>query len=221
MSQIIIGYTAEGTTDIRFLSNVIQRTFIDIGFECRKEIEVVEPIIYVPKGAEATFLEQILECCKSADQKGAMVFCIHVDADDKSDKNVFDTRMTPVLDHIEMEQSGVCKNIVPIIPVHMTESWMLADTELLKNEIGTDLSDVTLKLNRNPETIAKPKAVIIEAIRIARESLAKKRRHELTISELYQPIGQKISLEALSALTSFNKFKEAVREVYRKLNYLQ
>lgn len=115
----------------------------------------------------------------------------------------------------------MCRNIVPIIPVHMTESWMLADIELLKNEIGTTLSNVDLGLNRMPESVAQPKDLINNAIRISRTGLVRRRRHELTINQLYQPIGQKIALDRLDQLPSYAKFKEAVRAAYRKLNYLQ
>lgn len=222
MSQIIIGYTTEGTTDIRFLSSIIQRTFVEIGFECVMEIEILEPIIYIPKSKNNTFINQILTCSEEAHNNGVMAFCVHVDADSNNDSDVLQTRIDPLLQEIEINISKICKNIVPIIPVQMTEAWMLADKQLLKDEIGVPASsDAHLGLHRAPETIADPKAIITEAIRIAREPMVRRRRKDLTISELYQPIGQKMSLEMLDALPSYLKFKESVRSAYRKLNYLQ
>jgi hypothetical protein len=221
MSQIIIGYTVEGTTDIRFLSSIIERTFIDVAGECSRQIEVVTPITYIEKGKGNQFSDQILKCSKEAFEKGVMAFCVHVDADEDNDEDVFHTRIRPAISAINGCTENVCGNLVPIIPVQMTESWMLADKQLLKEEIGTDMTDSQLGINRAPESIANPKDVINEAIRLAREPLAKRRRKNLTIAELYQPIGQKIPLEILERLLSYMKFKEAVRSAYQHLNYLQ
>ena len=112
-----------------------------------------------------------------------------------------------------------CKILTPVIPVRMMEAWMLADKELLKSEIGTTKSDNDLKINRDPETIADPKAVIEEAIRIAQSDLPK-RRQRLTISDLYAIIGDKISINKLLSLDSYQKFQDEVRATYRTLNYM-
>lgn len=221
MSQIIIGYTTEGTTDSRFLSSVIYRTFVNVGFECRKEIEVVEPLIYIEKGNENNFVEKIHGCCRMSSEKGVMVFCIHVDSDSNNDENVFTTRMRPLSERINAEEREICKNIVPVVPVQMIESWMLADKQLLKEEIGTMMSDAELGINKHPEWVTDPKKIIEDAIRIAREGMVRRRRRDLTISELYQPLGQKIAIENLDKLPSYMKFKDAVRVAYRALNYLQ
>ena len=40
--QLFIGLVAEGPTDIRFLKNVVQRTFEDIAYkECAQEVEIL------------------------------------------------------------------------------------------------------------------------------------------------------------------------------------
>ncbi len=221
MSQIIIGYTTEGTTDIRFLSSIIERTFVEIAFECSRQIEVVTPVIYIRKQGGISFNEQIVKCSKDAFEKGVMVFCVHVDADNSNDTEVYKTHIEPSFQAINNEADGVCKNVVPIIPVQMTEAWMLVDKQLLKDEIGTNLNDTDLGIHREVESIADPKEVITEAIRVARMHLTKKRRKDLTISELYQPIGQKLSLAILDTLPSYEKFKNAVRNAYKFLSYLQ
>lgn len=98
---------------------------------------------------------------------------------------------------------------------------MLADTKLLKRQIGTNKPDQELGLSRNPESIAKPKEVVQEAIRVARANMPKKRRKDLNISELYQPMGQEIDLRKLSGLTAYRKFQENMRDAFRSLNLLQ
>lgn len=101
----------------------------------------------------------------------------------------------------------------------MMEAWMLADKDLLKAEIGTRKSDNDLGIDRDPEVIADPKSVIEEAIRVAQSDLPR-RRQRLTISDLYEIIGDKISIDKLLLLNSYRRFQEEVRSTYRALNYM-
>ena len=100
--------------------------------------------------------------------------------------------------------------MIAIIPVYMTEAWMLADKELFKKELGTDKSDRALGIDKKPETIRDPKDTIKQAIRIAFDHLPK-RRNRPKIEELYQPIGAKIRLQKLATLPSFQRFKEELQ----------
>ena len=102
----------------------------------------------------------------------------------------------------------------------MTEAWMLADTELLKDEIGTLKSDEELGFGRPPESLPNPKKIIKQTISKVFRDLPRRRTRPVIISELYSPIGQKVSLEKSAQLPSYQKFKEAVRGAYRKLNYM-
>ncbi|MFB2919677.1 MULTISPECIES: hypothetical protein [Aerosakkonema] len=42
----------------------------------------------------------------------------------------------------------------------------------------------------------------------------------MTIGELYQPIAQQIELNKLNSLPYYQKFKEAVRNIFTELGYL-
>ncbi|MEB0262343.1 MULTISPECIES: DUF4276 family protein [unclassified Mucilaginibacter] len=221
MSQISIAFSTEGNTDVRLLEGILQRTFISVGGECTSQIEVIDPIISVNKEHGNDFVTQMESCAKKAFANGAMVFCVHVDADSANDQLVITNKIKPLSDFFAAHpDSDICKILVSIIPVHMSESWMLADKELLKEEIGTDKTDLELGLNRPPESYADPKSAIEAAIRIARQNMVRRRRHELKISDLYRSIGQKIELHKLEQLPSFLKFKESVRDSYKSLNYL-
>ena len=110
-----------------------------------------------------------------------------------------------------------CKIIVPVIPVHMMEAWILADLNLFKTQIGSDKSDLEFGLHRDPESVSDPKMLIDEAIRIARVELPKRRRAELKRNDLYQPIGSAISLVKLDALSSYRTFCNDVRIAYKSL----
>lgn len=150
-----------------------------------------------------------------------MILCVHADADAPDSSGCFQHKISPAFEQVTLSaHTQLCKLLVAVVPVRMTEAWMLAETDLLKKEIGTTKSDAELGLNRNPESIANPKRLIADAIRIARQDEVKRRRRELSIEELYLPIGQKVSLTALERLPAYQQFKEAVRSAFRQLNYL-
>ena len=217
--QIFVGLISEGPTDNRFLESIVNRTFNEIAFECTGDIEtVVVPLKIESVGLD--FVEKTIKASeKGTNEYGIMVLCVHTDADGPSETKAFEFKIVPAQDALS-EKATLCQILVALIPVQMIEAWMLADKELFKHEIGTSLRDIDLNIHRDPEQIADPKFTIQEAIRIAREGMTKRRRHELNISDLYSTLGQKIAIEKLNALRSFQNFKESVREAYRKLNYL-
>ena len=217
--QLIIGFATEGTTDYRFLESIIQRTFEDVAFECVGQIEIL-PVKYFKKQI-GDIISQNEHHARTAYELGVSILCIHKDADNDSDLDAFSFNINPSFEAIRNNPNeNLCKNLVAIVPIHEIEAWMLADKELFRNEIGTKKSDNDLGINRIPESITDPKQAIIDAIRISNQDLPKKRRKDLTISELYQIIGATISTEQLGTLSSYAKFKEAVRESMRQLNYL-
>ena len=219
MSNIVtIGYSVEGTTDKRFLNAVIRKTFEDVALQCESEIDVYDPI-YFHKPRGKGFTEQIKEVAERAYKDGINILCIHADADDDDDTNTHQTKIKPAFDTIDALEDQICKNLVAVVPIHMIEAWMLADKELLKKEIGTLKSDDDLTINRAPETIADPKDTIKSALRISQEGLSKRRKH-IEIGDLYQPLGQKLSIERLQSLSSYNKFRTSVEDAFKKLNYL-
>ena len=219
IKQIIVALTTEGTTDSRFLESIIQRSFENAAFDCAGQIEVL-PVQYIEKQS-GDFIEVVKLNAQLAGNSGVMVLCIHSDADDATDTNTFTDKINPAFTAVmDMQGKHICKSLVAIVPVHMTEAWMLSDTELLKAEIGTDKSDQEVGIDGSPEVYSDPKDIIEAVIRIARQDLTKRRRRDLTIGELYAPIGQKVSLDALENLPSYRKFREAVRDVLKNLNYL-
>lgn len=217
--QIIIGLVTEGTTDIRFLESVVRRTFESVAFECDQDIDIfIHPLKTSKTGL--SFVDYIKNASGDGITSfGIMTLAVHTDADrDTYDKRM-DNKIHPAQNTLNALNDDYCKLLTPVIPVRMIEAWMLADKKLLKSEIGTTISDNDLGINRNPETIADPKQVIEEAIRIATADLSK-RRKKLSISELYAIIGDTVSIVELEKLDSYRKFQEAVRNTYRALNYM-
>lgn len=217
MSNIIqIAYTTEGTTDERFLGNIIEKTFEELLFESDTEIEIHSPV-HVSEAAD-TFKEKIKTVATKYNY--FHVICIHCDSDDQDTMAVHTNKINPAFELVN-NTDNACKNLVAVIPVQMTEAWMLADIDLLLTETNTKKTCDELNLPcrpRNIEMIADPKTRIKKALRIAQ--IGSRRRSILNISNLYSPISQKITMKQLEQLPSFRSFKEAVRRSLINLNYL-
>ena len=217
---LIIGLMTEGSTDIRFLSSIVARTFEELIISESDELPDIYPIEVI-NSISGTFNESVIHAATTAEESGIMILCIHADADARTDKGCFDNKINPAFQEVYNIRDSICKNLVPVIPIQMTEAWMLADINLLKEELMTDKSNETLQLSRQPESIANPKDVIKTAINIAQEEIPKRRKqYEITIADLYLPIGQKIILSKLKVLPSYRKFVDFSRQALVSLRYL-
>jgi hypothetical protein len=216
IKQIIIALATEGSSDHRFLPNIIQRTFERVAFEDQQEIEIFEPICLSQISGE-NIREKAKKYASQAVEQGAMVLCFHADADDKTDENAFKERINLAFNAIKSDKGDLCKNLVAIVPIQMTEAWMLADKELLKKQLCTKKSDSELAIDKHPESFSNPKETIKNAINKAREGIAKRYRNKLKIDDLYSPLGTKIELSKLESLSSYKKFEKAVRDIFPQL----
>jgi hypothetical protein len=213
-----MAFTAEGTTDQRFLESIIKRTFEEVAFQCEGLIEVYDPV-YIKFPKKDGFVAGVSTVAVEAFNVGINILCIHVDADNEDNSEAIQYKINPSFKAVDELNDNACKNLVAIIPVYMSEAWMLADKELLKEEIGTTKSDEELGILKDAESIPDPKDVIKNAVRIAQSNLSK-RRNKISIGDLYQPVGQKLPIDKLEELQSYKKFKSAVEDAFRKLNYL-
>lgn len=220
MSNILqIGFTTEGITDVRLLKNIIWKTFQSVAFECNTSIEVYEPELLEKKGE--TFNEQILNL--TIEHNYFHVICVHRDSDSPSMDITNENMIKPSFEGVMNHEGDNCKILVPLIPVQMSEAWMLVSKQLLKNKIGTNLTDQELGLptrTRQIEGISNPKELIINAIRIAKHSSTKRRRRDFTIASLYSPISQELEVSDLEKLNSYRSFKDSVRVAFERLNYV-
>jgi hypothetical protein len=218
MSNILqIAYTTEGNTDERFLGNIIEKTFESLLFNSNIEIEIYPPVHVTGKGN--SFNEIIKSVATMFNY--FHVICVHCDADRPSSDVVLTRKINPAFQLVE-ETENACNNLVAVIPVQMTEAWMLVDVDLFLGEINTNKSCDELNLpckTSQIENIANPKARIEEALREAQTNLPK-RRSKIKIADLYTPISQKLNMAQLEQLSSFRAFKENVRSSLINLNYL-
>ncbi len=224
--QLFIAFTAEGSTDYRFLENIIMRTVKEIVYEeCTTMLDIDDITPLPTKKIGLDFEEYIIKATQDAISYGAHLMIVHSD----SDKDTYEERIlhkfVPARRAMTESENTEVRDyepyLIPIIPIRMIEAWMLADKPLLKAEIGTNLSDGDLGINGNPEEIGHPKETINNALRIAKKRATRKRKVEIDdISELYSIMGAKLSLSHLTRLSSYNKFVDELKRGFRVLGYL-
>ena len=220
--QLFIGLAVEGSTDMRFLKSVVLRTFLRIVYEqCEQDVDV-DLFELKPQKIGKSFPEFVLEASKEGVGKyGIMILAVHADSDKESLQERIRDKFAPAQHALDQEDENLyCKTLTPVIPMRMIEAWMLADTALLKEEMGTTLSDASLGLHRLPESIADPKSLIERAVSIAMQQRPKKRR-TLSIADLYEILGDEIAIEALLRLPSYQSFYQAAIDSLRRIHYLQ
>lgn len=220
--QLFIGLAVEGNTDRRFLRSVVLRSFKRILFEeCDQDVDIEVFDLFTPKIGKS-FREFVADASKDGVQRyGILVLAVHADSDRETLRQRMEDKFIPAQYYLdEMPEDTHCKIMTPVIPIRMIEAWMMADTKLLKEEIGTEMTDADLGFARNPETIADPKQVIQDAIRTAFSILPRKRRR-IYIEDLYDILGDEIPLTSLDRLPSFQSFTQAARESLIRLHYIQ
>ena len=211
MNTVTIACLTEGKTDDRFLLGIIARTFESILLKAPGEIMVMEPQFFGKSSTKG--VEDIVD-----QMDGYDIICIHADTDNLSPQQAIQQRIQPVINTIRNKGNTSC--IVPIMPIRMTEAWMLADKDAFIEELDTEKSYADLNISSNIENIADPKQIIIEAIRIVDADLPKKERGQVDISDLYTVLALSSQLSELERLSSYQTFVEDVVTCLKHLNFI-
>lgn len=219
MQQLIVGLMAEGATDYRFLKPVVENTLKEIAFRCRGEIDI--DVFEIKCDKKRSFSDYVLNAARAGfEQYGIMVLVVHTDADAPTKDKVYKNKILPALENLEKQNdSGLCKKIAAPVPVMETESWMLADKELLKRNIGTQKTDAELGIEGHPETFTNPKEKIENAIKTGRANMPKKYRGNLGIEDLYSILGESMLSEKLAGFKSFRDFRSNIERTLIELGF--
>lgn len=224
--QLYIAFTGEGSTDNRFLENIIKRTIVDIVFnECSMDLEVEDIIILTTSKIGKKFDEYFVDAVRDALNSGAYLLIVHTDSDKDNYEERIAHKFVPAIETLRNSEDSDIRdyeqNIVPIIPIRMIEAWMLANKSIFKEEVGTTLLDSDLDITGDPERMSDPKQKINNALKIAKERSSRNRRLNIEdISELYSPLGNKIPFQDLYRLNSYNMFTDNLRKGLKALGYL-
>lgn len=224
MTTLVLALLAEGNTDRRFLPILIQRTAAGIlADRGRTVVDVLDPVVVEPEIRSAGQANRMRSVAGQV--AGYHALMIHIDADDATPHRALDERFRPGADLIHQAHlSGefVCNLLIPIVPVHMVEAWMLADTETLRIVIGTTASAEDLGVTSHAHEVeanADPKHMLREVVRRAYINRSRRRRG-VSISDLYEPLARQISLNRLRLLPSYQRFQQDLTDALIRLNMI-
>lgn len=212
MTTLVTALYAEGPTDQRFLPLIIQRTVVQIltqrGYTT---VDVLEPMPVSPSNRGKRDLA-ILEVARQV--HGYHLLFVHADADAPSSVSALQHRIMPGVALVHSaHQCGeaVCIDLVPVVPVQMTEAWMLVDSKALLDIMGSSLLPPQLGIPTKPhhvEQIADPKQHLTSIFAEALANRTRRVRRRRTIAELYEPLARAIDLAALEQTPSYRQFVE-------------
>lgn len=211
-----MAFYGEGRTDYRFLTRIIERT----ANRLRPHVEVSEmhPITKAEVEADSE-PEVILKAAEAANGMHLLVY--HLDADGPAER-VAETRANrfdPGLQRVNAAGATACPDVIPVIPVHTLEAWLLADPEALAKAVGTGIGHDKLGLPDHPHQVEadpKPKETLQRAVDLA--CTGRSNRRSAQSSHYYARLGETISLDRLDKVPAYAEFKRALDEVLKTLH---
>lgn len=219
MAVLLLALYAEGPSDREFLPPIIQRTSETILARCALGVVEVLDVIVIPK-KRGNLDQCILQA--STDAKDYHALCIHSDADRLSYTGARMQRFEPGQRLVQQSPGSVCHHLIPIIPVHMTEAWMLADIHALQSVLGTRLDAHALHLPMRIaaiENISGPKDTLHEIVRTINTTRSQ-RRQVVNLPSKYEPLARQINLNKLFELPSYREFVTELAQALETLHFV-
>jgi hypothetical protein len=162
------------------------------------------------------------------------ILIVHTDCDTRSLLETRQQLFDPGKDKVEALRTTATQplpELVPLLPKHEIEAWILADIEVFLNvllkESTTSKNGQELKLPAHPgevETMASPKERLKEIVRLSVEHSPRRKRDKLKSNiehTLYIELADYARLTILEQLESYRTFKEDLTDALKKLNYIR
>ena len=150
---------------------------------------------------------------------------IHSGGDDRGYEQILIELFQPgkklVLDAKERNED-ICVDLVPLIPMRMTEAWMLADPDALCTVLGKKVEPRALGIPTKAKLVEKefkPKKTLEHIIQAAYPQQPRDWKYFKT--KLYTELGSEISLKRLSEVPSYQQFVENMTLALQTLNFIQ
>ena len=104
--------------------------------------------------------------------------------------------------------------LVPVVPVRMTEAWLLFDEQAVRRAAGNPNGSDPLRVPiPQPEDLADPKQVLHEALRTA-SGLSGRRRHKFNVRDAVHRVAEYVEdFAPLRELSAFRSLEEDLARV--------
>ena len=225
MQTVTLALYAEGSTDGNFLPNIIERTTKSIlSQRSSQSTQVRLPYSKWNKPVDIVKRDQcILHIARETAIYDALI--IHSDGDNRGYEQTLIELFQPgkklVLDAKDRNED-ICADLVPLIPVRMTEAWMLADPDALCTVLGKKVEARALGIPTKAKLVEKdlkPKKTLDLIIQAAYPQQS--RNWKRFKAKLYQELGSAIDLKRLSEVDSYQQFVKDITATLQTLNFLQ
>jgi hypothetical protein len=212
MRTVTLALYAEGSTDGDFLPKIIERTTKSIlSQRSSQSIQVRLPYSKCNKPVDIVKRDQcILYIARETAIYDALI--IHSDGDNRGYEQTLSELFQPgkklVLDAKDRNED-ICADLVPLIPVRMTEAWMLADPDALCTVLGKKVETRALGIPTKAKLVEKelkPKKTLEHIIQVTYPQQS--RDWKRFKAKLYKELGSEIDLKRLSEVPSYQRFVE-------------
>ncbi len=149
------------------------------------------------------------------------ILFVHRDNESSSEDD-FVSRRTEVLDAWTGSIKSIKNKMVPVIPIRMTEAWLLINEFAIRKASGNPNGDVEINLPplNTLEKIPDPKNELRGLISTASE-LRKRNLRKLNLGQAVHLVSENITdFLPLQSLTAFKKFELDLRSVLSALNLI-
>lgn len=221
MKQLVLALYAEGRTDERFLPVIVQRT-ADWILRQRAfaAVDVLEPLPLKADPEASSRAERIFSVARKA--VGFHALIVHADADAPTADDALQDRIEPGRQLVREAEGDVCRDLLPIIPIRMTEAWMMADAEAFRQVVGTDLRADQLGFPDQPhqvEAIQDPKHSL--NITLNQIFSRQRRRRKVYLGRYYEPLARRIRLDMLQRVPAFRQFTSDLTHLLQHLHFVR
>jgi hypothetical protein len=225
VTTLVMGLYTEGTTDERFLALIAERTAQALLLQAGDVTVDLFPVQCLRPTEKRGQAENILNVARQS--HGYHLLLLHADADDERRDRAWNERIAPGIELVRQAYTKgdpLCEHCVPIIPIHMTEAWLLVDADALREVIGTKIPHDELGLPvpvTAAESVADPKTLLKQVMQTALGDRPLRRRRNRGIDELYEPLGRRIRLDQLSRLPAYQQFHTDLAATLTTLKFLK
>lgn len=214
--SLTLALVVEGHSDAAALPALVRRLLTKAAQEFEDPpmlVDEVQVLIDQDKAAEplATRIGRRLR-----DEQGWNLAVLHADADDRTPDQARRERVDPVRRAIEPDL-GSNQRLVGLIPVRMTEAWLLCDPDAFRVALGSTLSDEALGIPAEPEAVLAPKAALRAAIDRARGG--RRARRSLAGPDYTARIAEELDLDRLLRLRSARSFRDEAQAALVDLGF--
>lgn len=210
----------EGSTDAQFLRPLLLRLCEGMAALAPDTVEVADVMVLAdePRHRRLPRAERIEMAAKAADGAWLVLF-IHADADGRDGRAARAERVQPAIERMG-DLLGPTRQAVAVVPIRMTDAWVLADVDAFRSGVGTTRDDKALGLldvvAHGADHVPDPKGLLRAAFAAARPGA-----RGAQLGAYLGRIADAASFEDLRRLEAFRQLESDLKVALRTLGIVR